>query len=141
MIDADLLDELDAAAAGIGGMNRLSAAAAAVCVQQLCEKFVADSAHRWWWESLAVPSKRLNYGNGDGLAVLTDVVSRERGVVLVVTDDVGPPWVVYEGEAKAIVSALRECRFFEYILAAQDASWIIFDTHMNELVIAGRLAA
>gem|GEM_PF-3337579 len=56
---------------------------------------------------------------------------------LVVTDDGDPPWPVYTGDANKIILMLSESRFFEYILAAHDLSWIIFDTHMNKLVSLG----
>ena len=46
---------------------------------------------------------------------------------------------VLDGNPTAVVRLLRECRFFEFIIAARDGSWVIFDTHDNELVLAGRL--
>ena len=139
MIDKTLLEELDSAVGKVAGVKRLSDAAAQACIQQLQESFVKNVTPRWWWEALCVPSVRKSYGSDDGLSCLLSLVQSEPSVVLVVTDDSDPPWVAYEGVPNSIVDVLRDCRFFEYAIAAPDASWIVFDTHLNELVIAGRL--
>lgn len=138
-MDETLLAELDAAVNKIAGVRRLPEVSAEACIQQLQASFVQNTTARWWWEALSVPSVRKPYGSGDGLSCLLNLVQSEPSVVLVVTDDSDPPWVAYEGAPKRIVDVLRDCRFFEYAIAAPDASWIVFDTHLNELVIAGRL--
>lgn len=139
MTDAGLLKELDAAVNRIGSVRRLSGPAADACVDLLRDSFVETSGHRWWWDALRVPGSTHDYGSGDGLSYLLGLVQLEPTVLLFVTDDSHPPWAVYEGPPKMIVDILRECRFFEYAMAAPDATWVIFDTHHNQLVIAGRL--
>ncbi len=139
MVDSDLLEELDTAAARAGGLALLPAQEARDHVQAIASSFVIDSSCRWWWEALGVPSNRIRYGTANGLSALADLVKSESCAMLVVTDDAEPPWPVYFGNTSHILAVLRDCRFFEYILAAQDGSWVVFDTHMNELVVAGRL--
>jgi hypothetical protein len=139
MADAELLQELEVAANKVGRVKRLPAGAADALVRNLSATFVTAGASQCWWESLRVPSKRLAYGSGDGIAILSDLVKAERSVVLVVTEDAHPPLALYEGEPEVIFEVIRQCRFFEYALSSPDASWIVFDTHMNELISAGRL--
>jgi hypothetical protein len=98
---------------------------------------VADPSSLRWWERLKVRAEHVTYGNADGLFQLAKLVGPRNDAMLVVTDDEEPPWPVYSGDVQKIIALLRESRFFEYILAAQDMSWIAFDTHMNELVSAG----
>lgn len=140
MVDQNLLEELSAAIEKTGGIIRLPEAVSSAHLMKITDLFVAESSSRWWWESLSKPSKRINYGSEDGLSVVATIVKPESKCILVVTDDEDPPWPVYSGEVGCILEALRECRFFEYFLAAEDASWILFDTHMNEVIVSGELA-
>lgn len=140
MIDDDLLVELESAVIE-SGVRPMPEGQAAAVVNELASVFVTDRACQWWWESLAKPSKRIAYESNDGLAVLAALVEPKCPVVLVVTDDSLPPWPVYMGSMEGIITVLRGCRFFEYFLAASDGSWIVFDTHMNEIVLAGSLVS
>jgi len=137
MLDRELLAELDEASRKVPGTRRLSAEDAASYVASLAEVFVVDPTSIYWWESLKGSTSRIPYGNGDGLSRLEEVLGDYKDVRLVVTDDQEPPWPVYAGSALQLVALLRECRFCEFMMAAQDTSWVIFDTHMNELVIVG----
>jgi hypothetical protein len=139
MADVELLKELDAAAIEVGRIRFLPARTADALVKSLSETFVSNVAAQWWWESLRVRSKHFSYGSEDGISILLDLVKDENSVVLVVTEDAHAPLALYEGEPEAIVEVIRQCRFFEYALAAPDASWIVFDTHMNQLIAAGRI--
>lgn len=137
MVDSQLIDELAAASREVGGIARMSDDAADACVQTLARVYVVNPARIHWWESLRGSAVRTPYGDADGLTRLAELIGKEVAVWLVVTDDEPPPWPVYSGRVSDIIAMLRECRFCEYILAAQDMSWIVFDTHMNELVSVG----
>lgn len=139
MIGTDLIEEIDENSERIGGITRLEPSAAAVYIQRIADTYVTDPSRLWWWDVLKVPTNRLSYGDTNGLLMLAKLVRNQRDTILVVTDDNEPPWPVYSGGAESIVKMLQDCRFFEYILAAKDMAWIVFDTHMNELVIAGRI--
>ncbi len=137
MVDSELVDELDAASIRVGGITRMPPDAATAFIKRLAEIFVVDPSRLHWWESLKGSAFHLSYGDADGLTKLAEWVGEKADARLVVTDDEDPPWPVYSGDATKIIAMLRECRFCEYILAAHDMSWIIFDTHMNELVSVG----
>lgn len=100
----------------------------------LVDAYVADRKHLRWWESLKVPASRLGYGASDWLSQLVKLVENKGEAVLVVTDEEEPPWPAYTGGVANIIEMLRGCRYFEYMIAAPDGSWVVFDTHMNELV-------
>jgi hypothetical protein len=139
MVDRDLVDEVSAAAARLGGISRLVADEANAYVERIAEAYIADKTFLRWWESLRTPCKRLKYSDGEGLSLLAGLVEGRNEVILVVTDDAEPPWPIFRGKMQDIVNMLEECRYFEYFIAAQDMSWIVFDTHMNELVVSGQL--
>lgn len=136
MVDSDLVSELDATSLRIGGIAKLPSDVAGAYVQRLAKAYVADPSSLRWWESLKVHAEHVTYGDTDGLSQLAKLVGSRNDAMLVVTDDEEPPWPVYSGDVQKIITMLRESRFFEYILAAQDISWVVFDTHMNELVSA-----
>lgn len=136
MVDSDLVDELDATSSQIGGIDKLAPDIASAYVQGLADAYVVDPLNLRWWESLKIHAEHVKYGDADGLFRLAKLVERRHDAMLVVTDDEEPPWPVYSGDVQRIIAMLRKSRFFEYILAAPDMSWIVFDTHMNELVCA-----
>ena len=130
-----------AAASAICGITQLSDEAAKDYVRRLAKAYLTDTNHRWWWEAVSGPTKRIPYGDADGLSLIAGLVGAACAAHLVITDDEDPPWPVYAGGVGGLLAMLRDCRFCEYFLVAQDGSWIVFDTHMNELVVVGQLAA
>ena len=136
-MDIELVDELDKASRKVPGTRRIPAEAAAAFLKSLAEIFVADPSSLHWWESLRGRATGVPYGNGDGLVILESLLGDQAEVLLVVTDQEEPPWPVYAGSALQLIAILRECRFCEYMVAAHDMSWVVFDTHMNELVSVG----
>lgn len=137
MDDSELISELEAAAEAIGSVTRMPDSRAAALIHELARRHVVDPTSHRWWESLRGSARRIPYGTGDGLARLSDVVGDRTGVHLLVSNEEQPPWPVYTGRVRSIVAMLGECRFFEYIIAASDVSWVVFDTHMNELIVVG----
>jgi len=137
MLDADLLDELDEASRNVAGVIRVPTEVATAYVHGLAAAFVADPSNFHWWESLKGGATRISYGNDDGLATLERMLGEQAEIRLVVTDETAPPWPVYAGSATQLIAMLRECRFCEYMVASPDMSWVVFDTHMNELVSVG----
>lgn len=136
MVDGNLVSELDTTSLRIGRISKLAPDAASEYVRGLAQAYVRDPSSLRWWESLKVCAECLPYGDADGLSLLAKLGESRNDVMPVVTDDEHPPWPVYTGDLQKIFALLRECRFFEYILAAQDMSWVFFDTHMNELISA-----
>lgn len=136
-MDADLLDELDEASRKVAGVIRVPTEVATAYVHGLAAAFVADPSNFHWWESLKGDSTQISYDNDDGLAALERILGEQAEIRLVVTDETAPPWPVYAGSATQLIAVLRECRFCEYMVASPDMSWVVFDTHMNELVSVG----
>lgn len=138
-VDEKLLKEIRALLPSSPGVRELSTAQAAEVVQRIRRGFVREGNNTWWWESLSSESVTLPYGDSDGLQWLRRLVPSREVVRLVVTDDEAGPWPVFEGEAQALRSILRELRFFEYLVTGARGDWVIFDTHHNTLVVAGAL--
>lgn len=137
MIDSDLIEEINAASRSSGRVMALRPDLAASLFNRIADLYVQDSHRVRWWESLKVSAKRVAYGDKDGLSLLENLVNPQDDCVLIVTDDEAGPWPMYVGPCSDLVQVLRSCRFFEYMLAAEDASWVIFDTHLNELLSVG----
>jgi hypothetical protein len=108
-------------------------------VEAIAERYLAGRQSLWWWNNLKVPSKTVVYGKEDGLALLRDLLPERTDLVLVVTDEAVAPSGAARGNAAHLVQLLRDCWGFEFALVPGDLAWIVFDTHHNALVIAGRL--
>lgn len=137
MLDTELIDELDEASRNVAEVSRVPPEDADVYLGRLAETFVAAPSSLHWWESLKDCATCVPYQNGDGLGTLESLLGYRLDVCLIVTDDEEPPWPMYTGSSTQLIAMLRECRFCEYMVASRDASWVVFDTHMNELVSVG----
>ena len=135
-----LREELLAHCQAAEGIRMLDPEEAAAFVERVAERHVLDRHRTWWWEALVPPVERLAYGSSDGLALLESKLGRERTLWLAATDDEPPPWSVVRGTTRQILELLRDCRWFEYWVSDEAASFVVFDTHHQELVIAGVIA-
>lgn len=133
-MDSDLLEELRASFEKVGHVEMLEQDDAICVLERIAKKFVDDKSRVYWWESLKVPIVTHCYDGSDGLSILSGVISHLEDVYLVVTDDEPSPWPVFEVAAKNIVSTLQSCRSFEYFVVGIDLSWVVFDTHLNQLI-------
>ncbi len=52
-------------------------------------------------------------------------------------DDQLPFYPVYEGTPEAIQAVIGECYGFEYYLVAKDLSWLICETHHDDMIAIG----
>lgn len=139
MIDGDLGREIGEKVEKTPGGSRLSDAQAAELLDALAERVLRDDSVTWWWTALAVPHQTISYGDGDGLDELARIVPLEARVLLVITDDEARPWPVFSGVASALLAVLRGVRFCEYFFVDPALSWLVFDTHHNQLVVTGSM--
>lgn len=137
MLDTELLEELNEASRKVAGVSRLLPEVAETHLRRLADTFVADPSSLHWWAFLKFGSTRIPYDPGDGLSKLEGLIGDKVDAILVVTDEEEPPWPVYAGTATQLIAMLRECRFCEFMIASRDTGWVVFDTHMNELVGLG----
>jgi len=103
--------------------------------------FVREPNCRWWWETLAVPASAHPYDlEIDGLRWVEQLLGTFSGpFTLVITDDQFPPWEAVRGSLDGLVAMVGDHRCFEYFIVDDSLSWILFDTHHNDLVIAGQV--
>jgi hypothetical protein len=102
-------------------------------------RYLASRPSIWWWDSLKVPSRRIDYGDNSGLARLRAILPDRNDLVLVATDEVAVPHGGVRGSAVQLVQLVGDCSGFEFAVVPPDLEWIVFDTHHSELVIAGQL--
>jgi hypothetical protein len=111
-------------------------------VQQITEKvancFIKDKNHLWWWESLSQSPTIIKYDNSEFLEVIGGFLGHKSGALcLILTDDEFPPWCGIAGESEDMLAAIQELPAIEFFIVPQDIGWIVFETHHNELIIAG----
>jgi len=93
----------------------------------------------WWWEGLSTKASSISYGSEDGLDVLISVLpTTAENLYLFATDDEAPPWVCVSGTGQALVALLRELPCFEFFVVDAMLTWIVFDTHQNQLIALNR---
>jgi hypothetical protein len=101
-------------------------------------RFQIDHTATWWWTAIGVGAEIIAYDGADPTPRLRALLGNEgTKAFLIATDDGAPPWPVFRGGWLELVRAVLEQRYFAYALVAEDLSWIVFDTHHNQLVIAG----
>jgi hypothetical protein len=108
----------------------------ATLTSEIATRFVDDSSQRWWWTQLREQPEVLAYGEADGLAALTTVVGAHERAVLVFTNEDPIPDGAIAGTVSDLIELLRASAGFEYAMVAEDFSWMIFDTHHNEILIS-----
>ncbi len=139
-MDQELLIEMRSCLEGLRTVTEFDQAQSIEIVDRIASVFVSDRTRLWWWESLAVEFLQINYGDSDGLAILSEGIENSDSVYLIVTDDENGPWPVFHGAPSDILSLIYAQRFFEYILSDFELRWAVFDTHHNCLYVVGDLA-
>ena len=120
----------------IADLRILSEEESGAFTKRIADTYVADERAKWWWDALGVPHYQMPYGD-NRLGMLEDIVYNESRLLLAVTDDDRPPWTWIEGSPQAVLELLGESPFFEYFLTDPAVSWVIFDTHHGQFVVAG----
>lgn len=132
-----LLDQLDARVRADPRLRTLSAEDAAGRLSSLEARLGIALRSPWPWKAVPATAATSHPYTGDGLAHLRAVLALGDEVFLFATDDEPPPWPCVTGPAIAVLELIAELPFFEYLLAASDGTWLIFDTHHNVLVSVG----
>jgi hypothetical protein len=100
--------------------------------------FVASGDRRWWWEDFRFPSTSVRFADQKGFERIDKVVpNKKERVWFIVEDDQLPFYPVYEGTPEAIQAVIGECYGFEYYLVAKDLSWLICETHHDDMIAIG----
>ena len=136
-MDAELMNEIRSFSENVGTIAELDSSQARELISRIAAVYVVDGNKRWWWDSLSRPSKTIEYGDDDGLEIISKNVDGDSTIFFVVTDDEFAPWPIFKGPLDSILELISEQRYFEYILVGVDESWCIFDTHHNSLVVVG----
>lgn len=134
-----LLDGLRLTSSNFATIAEIDAASATRLIEELSFKYTSAAERRWWWDNLSVSSTAINYEGKDGLDILRGLICNSTRVFLLASDETEPPWPAFSGTPKEIIALIADQHFFEYILTNEDKSWIVLDTHHNELIIAGSL--
>jgi len=104
------------------------------------EYFVAGGDRRWWWESFRSPGVTKRFEAGDGWRQLLRVVPDPSATVWFIAEDVQLPYYpVYETTTEIAVQVIGECYGFEYYLIAKDFSWLLCETHHNNVCAIGEV--
>jgi hypothetical protein len=118
------------------GVHKLPDEEAECLYRKILDRYVEDPSRLWMWESLKTAAQRISYGDNEDWCLKFSEICRGRGsMLLMITDDEPEPYPVFSGQADSILAMLKECYSFEYILAEEDLSWLMFDTHMCEFMI------
>jgi hypothetical protein len=105
--------------------------------QQFLDHYVDDPDATWWWSSLSVDSRVLDYGMGDGLAALQRITADWGPSVLIASDEKPRPWICVLGMPDILVELVRDVRNFEFAFVEASVRRFVVDTHLNKLIIHG----
>jgi hypothetical protein len=141
-MDTELLDEVRKSVQKQGHVEELQADLTNSVLTSVGSKFVKEPKSIWWWQNLNCPAQTLSYANADMANEIRELLPDDQQVRLVITDDEPPPWPVFQGpvdEVLAVIGEQRFCEFFLIPVTNAEPGWIIFDTHDNQLVVAGEI--
>ena len=100
--------------------------------------FVASGDRHCWWEDFRVPSTTIRFADQKGFERIEKIVSNKREKVwFIVEDDQLPFYPVYEATPEAVQRVVGECYGYEYYLVAKDLSWLLCETHHDDLIGIG----
>ena len=136
-MDFELMSGIRLSAESSGNVIELDDGQAKDLLNRISDAFVINKNNLWWWQSLRYISKKIDYGNDDGLEIINKITHGSDLVYLIITDDEFPPWPVFKGVIGNILDTISEQRYFEYFLVAEDESWCIFDNHHNSIILTG----
>lgn len=131
-----LLKDIRAYLRRYSALHEVSEAESRELLGAVAERHKRSWDARWWWCELP-EAEVLHYGDDEPARLILSRLPPQTPARLVITDDESPPWPVIAGPLRNLLDLIGEHRFFEYMLAADDASWLIFDTHHNDLVMTG----
>jgi hypothetical protein len=139
MIDQALMAAIRDYLHGHTGLSELSSADSERFITRLGQLHMRSADAIWWWQDLKDRCEVVNYeeADADALSLILSRLPKELPARLVITDDEPQPWPVIAGTVGTLVELIREQRYFEYMLAAESGSWVVFDTHHNELIFIG----
>ena len=140
MISEELSEEIDRLSSSIKSVHKINQSKAKIIIDHVFSEYIKDRSKIWWWESLKREFILIDYKDELGWDYISNLVDRNEMAYFIVTDDEPEPWPVYKGSVKDIIFLLREMWRFEYIVVSENISWIIFDTHHNNLILSGSLA-
>lgn len=127
-------------------LNELPASATDGLVRELAAAFVEHPSGTFWWDHLRVPAESISYHGapepfGALVEILESVVgsSGEDLVLLAGIDEVGGGRGVdgFVGALEDMLLALADCPGFEFVIVDLEATWAIFDTHHDAVLVVG----
>jgi hypothetical protein len=136
MMDPTLVVQVEALSS-TRGMKLLSPESTRDVVERMAAKFSVDRSRLWWWEGIQ-SARSFPYAPDEELQALGRLMSsHSNALTLIVTDDQPPPWIAVSGPWTSLLHLLQETRHFEFFVLDETLNWVVFDTHHNELVVAG----
>ncbi len=140
-MDIELLYEIRNEIQGNMCIEELDEKEALQIIDVVAKKHIKDRSRVWWWEGLNSKPSVIEYGDGFSWPMIRDMIKNDNQLVyLFVTDDEPEPWPVFRGTLHDIGILLAGMWRFEYFLSDKYFSWLIFDTHHNDLLVAGALS-
>jgi len=134
----ELVPEITAIVHNSPGLRVLEPEESSSLAERVAAAFITDSSRRWWWGALNSEARTIDYEGGQGLEILDKAMSAVQGTIwMFVTDNKFSPWMVVSGQWDGLHYLIYESRFFEFFLVDESLSWIVFDTHHNQLVFGG----
>ena len=105
------------------------------------EHFVVGGDRVWWWEAFRLPATWRKFDDGRAFERIVAVApDPDERVWFVAEESHLPFYPVYETTPRTAESVIGACYGFEYYLIAKDFSWLICETHHNDLVAIGEPA-
>ena len=138
-LDSHLRESLNLVMRARPGLRVLSQDEASELTARVAARFISDPSRLWWWEALREPAAGFPYQGEEGLERLDAIVGEAASdpLFMFITASNFPPWTVVAGKWDDLRELVGESSFFEFFVVSRATDWIVFDTHHNEVLVAG----
>lgn len=133
------MSDLDDEITRLNGGGPIPAEIAKSLLADIAMRHVNDASSIYWWSSLKGKAQVIEYDGGtSGIALVSSILTDigDDSVYLIVTDDEPSPWSVFKVVREDLMEVLSELPFFEYFVSTMDCSFLLFDTHENNIIVS-----
>lgn len=139
-MDRELLVSLCAAAERMSDVKPVDNRESERIIKDVASKHISDPDVILWWTALRKQPYVVYYEENKEIQILNQIIEHNLSIELIVTDEDDPrSGAAFRGKFDQIMEVVNEQRYFEYFLTPPDHSWLVFDTHHNELIFCGSI--
>jgi hypothetical protein len=107
-------------------------------IKKIQNQFVSGTP-RAWWTHLLPPVKVHKFEDNTAYLHLMEIAPSKFPNIWFVVDEDNERMLLYKVPLEKIKDVIKECRFFEYYIVAEDFSWLLAENDHGDLLLCQNL--